>query len=70
MRDGVDEEKPETSPVCPPNIADAALAVLAPVEGLVAGLHAMMQRVHGLLLLGSQVLDDRREIKHMRRMMK
>jgi hypothetical protein len=56
-------------PGSPPNVADIGIALLSPLEGLVAGMHAMMQRFHGLLVLQSQVLDERTENKRATREM-
>lgn len=57
-----DEEYPsDVGPASPPNAADVAIALLSPLEGLVAGLQAMMVRFHGLLVLQSQYTDVRRE---------
>lgn len=59
-----DEENTSTiGPVGPPNGADIALALLSPLEGLVAGVNAMVTRFHGLLVLQSQYIDVRKENK-------
>lgn len=56
-----DEENTSIGPVGPPNGADIALALISPVEGLVAGMQNMMVRIHSLLLLQSQYIDVRKE---------
>lgn len=58
-----EEETVEVIAVGPPNGADIALAVLSPLEGFVAGVQNMMVRFHGLLVLQSQFLDERKERK-------
>lgn len=56
-----DEENTSIGPVSPPNGADVILALLSPLEGLIAGMQGMMVRVHGLLALQSQYIDVRKE---------
>ena len=58
-----DEENIVDGPVSPPNLADWLLVAWMVPEGVIAGLGALSQRVHGLLILQSSHLDEVRERK-------